>query len=162
MMALTNCCKTCRFLALAPPLWMREGEEQRLVELRCLYEDGCWLLANANKSPSSTLSKIISVDFDGCLVENRFPDIGPPIESTILALRAEKAKGATIILWTCRQGKRRDEAVDWCVEHEIPITAVNQNTYDTISRFGGDSRKIFAHEYWDDRAVYAGKNKEGK
>lgn len=44
-------------------------------------------------------------------------------------------------------------AVEWCEAHGIHLDAVNENLPDVIASFGGDTRKIFANEYWDDRAV---------
>jgi len=97
--------------------------------------------------------KIIAVDFDGCLCTNKFPDIGDPILSTLNSAKAEQASGARLILWTCRRDDRLTAAVDWCAEQGLQLDAVNENLPDIISAFGGDTRKIFANEYWDDRAV---------
>lgn len=97
--------------------------------------------------------KIIAVDFDGCLVTNKFPKIGKPIPQTVAALKAEQAAGARVILWTCRRDKQLAAAVKWCKAQGICLAAVNENLPDVIASFGGDTRKIFANEYWDDRAV---------
>lgn len=98
-------------------------------------------------------SKIIAVDFDGCLVTNAFPEIGEPIEATVSALKAEQAAGAKVILWTCRRGAQLNAAEDWCDSQGIRLDAVNENLPEIIAEFGGDTRKIFANEYWDDRTV---------
>jgi hypothetical protein len=97
--------------------------------------------------------KIIAVDFDGCLVTNKFPKIGKPIHETVLNLKMEQALGARVILWTCRRDKQLAAAVRWCKAQGIHLDAVNANLPDVIAAFGGDTRKIFANEYWDDRAV---------
>lgn len=97
--------------------------------------------------------KIIAVDFDGTLCENAYPDIGKAKESVISALSKEQYNGAKIILWTCRTGERLKEAVAWCEDHFLIFDAVNENLPEVIETFGSDNRKIFAHEYWDDRAV---------
>ena len=97
--------------------------------------------------------KIIAVDFDGCLVKNKYPDIGEPIRLTVDALKAEQATGAKVILWTCRAGALLDIAVNWCAEHGIKLDAVNENLPEIIEAFGDDTRKVFANKYWDDRAV---------
>ena len=49
-------------------------------------------------------AKIIAVDFDGTLVENKWPEIGAPIEKNIAKVKAEQEAGAKIILWTNRVG----------------------------------------------------------
>lgn len=97
--------------------------------------------------------KIIAVDFDGCIVTNEFPNIGQPIQETISALHVETMAGAKIILWTCRVGNQLEEAVNWCNDMGIYLDAVNTNLPEIICEHDGDSRKIFADEYWDDRAV---------
>lgn len=98
--------------------------------------------------------KIIAVDFDGTLFEDRYPHIGEPIWSTLNKLYAEIEDGARVILWTCRCGKELQNAVDKCAAYEIHFEAINENLPDIIEAFGTDSRKIFANEYWDDKGVH--------
>jgi hypothetical protein len=97
--------------------------------------------------------KIIAVDFDGTLCINKFPEIGDPIPYTIERVKEEMAKGTRLILWTCRIGERLTAAVEWCAAQGIRFEAVNENLPDIIKTFNGDTRKVFANEYWDDRAV---------
>ena len=97
--------------------------------------------------------KIIAVDFDGTLAENKFPEIGEPIHSTISLVKREQKKGARLILWTCRKDERLTAAIEWCAARGLHFEAANENLPDIIEAFGGDTRKIFANEYWDDRAV---------
>ena len=98
-------------------------------------------------------NKIIAVDFDGCLVTNDYPAIGTVIVETLNRLKIEQASGARLILWTCRRGEHLTAAVDFCTSLNLHFEAVNENLPDVIESFGGDTRKIFANEYWDDRAV---------
>jgi hypothetical protein len=98
-------------------------------------------------------AKIIAVDFDGCLVTNEFPDIGAGIPETLSRIKAEMENGSRIILWTCRRDERLTAAVEWCTRNGLRFDAVNENLPDIIEAFGGDTRKIYADEYWDDRAV---------
>lgn len=95
--------------------------------------------------------KIIAVDFDGTLCTNEWPDIGKPNNRIIDYVKYQKSKGAKLILWTCRSGYDLDVAVRWCERMGITFDAVNENLQETILAFGGDTRKIFAHEYIDDR-----------
>ena len=97
--------------------------------------------------------KVIAVDFDGCLCHDRWPEIGVPAEDVLLRLRKEKEAGSAIILWTCRVGEELDQAVAWCREHGITFDAVNEQIPELKGIYGNDSRKVFATEYWDDRAV---------
>lgn len=100
--------------------------------------------------------KIIAVDFDGTLCENKYPEIGNPNRELITYLRDEKKRGARVILWTCRSGEDLESAVKWCELYGLKFDAVNENAAEAIEEFGGDTRKIFAHEYIDDRATNAG------
>ena len=97
--------------------------------------------------------KIIAVDFDGCLCENKWPEIGKPKEAIIRQLLAEREWGAKLILWTCREGKMLAEAVEWCRGFGLEFDAVNANLPEMNAMYGNDSRKIGADEYWDDKAV---------
>lgn len=100
------------------------------------------------------MSKIIAVDFDGTLCENQWPDIGAPNHAVLRRLRRAKVLGgAKLILWTCRTGEQLKAAVEWCKMHGIVFDAVNANLPENVGSFGHDCRKVFAHEYWDDRAV---------
>lgn len=94
---------------------------------------------------------IIAVDFDGTLCENKYPKIGEPNEQIIAYIRGMKKLGARLILWTCRAWKLLQDAVEWCSERGIVFDAVNENLPDIIEYFGGDTRKVYAHEYIDDK-----------
>lgn len=98
-------------------------------------------------------NKIIAVDFDGTLCENRWPEIGEPHTEVIEYLKARQAAGDKLILWTCRTDERLYDAVAWCSERGLQFDVVNRNLPETLEWMGGDSRKIFAHEYIDDRNV---------
>ena len=98
------------------------------------------------------LPYVIAVDFDGTLCENKWPDIGMPNNNLISYLRCEQeCKDAKIILWTCRHGRKLKHAVKWCKDQGLIFDAVNKNLPEVIRHFGSDTRKIFAHEYIDDK-----------
>lgn len=96
--------------------------------------------------------KIIAVDFDGTIAKRGFPGIGDPIWGTINKVRSEHENGTYIIIWTCRTGEKLEEMKVWLKEHEVPYDAINENAPWMLDQFDGQSRKIFANEYWDDRA----------
>ncbi len=100
--------------------------------------------------PKKHIQKIIAVDFDGTIVKSRFPEIGPLKEDIANRIREEKRKGNIIILWTCRGGKELTEAVSFLKENNIPFDYVNENP---LNPYGDTTRKLFADEYWDDKAV---------
>ncbi len=96
---------------------------------------------------------IIAVDFDGTLCEDRWPEIGPANWRIIFALMRRRAEGDKIILWTCREGELLDKAVSWCINHRLHLDAVNANLPEMIEKYGNDCRKVYADEYWDDKAL---------
>ncbi len=97
------------------------------------------------------MNKIIAVDFDGTLCENKWPEIGAPNKELIDYLLAQQANGDKIILWTCRTGKMLYDAVCFCSNNGLVFDIINRNLPEVIERFGDDCRKIFADEYIDDK-----------
>ena len=95
--------------------------------------------------------KIIAVDFDGTLCKNEWPGIGEANRELINYLNERRSEGAKLILWTCRCCEKLLAALSWCREQGLEFDAVNSNLPEMIEEFGSDSRKIFAHEYIDDR-----------
>lgn len=99
------------------------------------------------------MKKVIAVDFDGTLCTRNWPKIGEPNEQLIGQLTEEQKNGAAIILFTCREGKLLREAVSWCKKQGLVFDEVNRNTKERIRAYKGDSRKISADIYVDDRAA---------
>lgn len=64
-----------------------------------------------------------------------------------------REQGNKIILWTCREGARLQEAVEWCKEYGLEFDAVNDNLQELKDEFGNNPRKIYADCYIDDKAV---------
>lgn len=93
---------------------------------------------------------IYAVDFDGTLCRNAWPGIGEPNEALIRWLKREKEIGATLILWTMREGKGLEEAIAWCAERGLTFDAVNDNAPELQKEFRNNPRKVFADKYIDD------------
>jgi len=95
----------------------------------------------------------IAVDFDGTIVDSRYPKIGPKRLFAFETLKKLQEKGYILVLWTFRHGKELDEAVEFCRENGVEFYAVN-------SSFPGEefdeskySRKIDADIFIDDRNI---------
>ena len=99
------------------------------------------------------IPKIIAVDFDGTLCSDRWPAIGEANYPLICHLIKEKAAGTKLILWTCRTNERLKEAVAWCNTRGLFFDTINRNLPEIIEIYG-DSIKVFAHQYFDDKAVW--------
>ena len=57
----------------------------------------------------------IAVDFDGTIVENKYPQIGKEIPFAIETLKKLADEQHRLILWTVREGKFLEEAVSFNV-----------------------------------------------
>ena len=98
--------------------------------------------------------KIIAVDFDGTLCEACYPDIGKANTNLIEYLKQQRLYGNKIILWTCRANRQLTEAVDWCGKQGLVFDAINSNLQEVITSWtDGESRKIYADIYIDDKAM---------
>ena len=93
---------------------------------------------------------IIAVDFDGTIVEHRYPAIGKEKLFAFETLKALQKQGHQLILWTFRSGKELDEAVEYCRKNGIEFYAVNKS-YPEEEFTPGLSRKINADLFIDDR-----------
>ena len=93
---------------------------------------------------------LIAVDFDGTIVEHRYPAIGRELPFATDTLRRLTADGQRLILWTVREGQLLDEALEWCKERGVTFYAVNRDYPE--QEFGeGVARKIKVDVVIDDR-----------
>ena len=69
----------------------------------------------------------IAVDFDGTIVEHKYPSIGRERPFAVETLKQLAVDGHKLILWTVRSGDTLDEAVKWCAERGLTFYAVNSN-----------------------------------
>ena len=70
---------------------------------------------------------VIALDFDGTIVEHKYPAIGEEIPFATETIRMLIAERHKVILWSVREGKLLDEAVNWCRERGIEFYAVNRD-----------------------------------
>lgn len=56
---------------------------------------------------------VIALDFDGTIVEHKYPAIGEEIPFATETIRMLIAERHKVILWSVREGKLLDEAVNW-------------------------------------------------
>ncbi|MCL7988402.1 hypothetical protein M8998_10670 [Sphingobacterium sp. lm-10] len=92
---------------------------------------------------------IIAVDFDGTIVEHRYPQIGKPIPFAIDVLIKLREERHTLILWTVREGALLQEAIDYCAERGVIFYAHNANFPEEDPAQA--SRKLTADLFIDDR-----------
>ena len=106
------------------------------------------------KNEMKTLPKILAVDFDGTLCTgDNYPEIGKPNTEIINLVHAYRKAGWRIVLWTCRNREALEAAISWCVEQGLVFDAINENIPEVQEMFGGDTRKVYADEYLDDKNI---------
>ena len=95
---------------------------------------------------------IIAVDFDGTIVEHKYPEIGKEKPFAIQTLKRLQSERHMLILWTVREGKLLDEAVDFCRKRGLEFYAVNANNPDEQKKDNQTTpcRKLRADLYIDD------------
>jgi len=96
--------------------------------------------------------RTIAIDFDGTIVENRYPKIGKPLLFAIETLLKLQEEGHQLILWTYRSGIELKEAVEFCNNKGIYFFAVNRS-YPEEKYDNSLSRKIQADIFIDDRNI---------
>lgn len=91
---------------------------------------------------------IIAVDFDGTIVEHKYPAIGREIPGAVETLKRIAGEGHKLILWTVRDGKLLDEAIRFCEQRGLVFYAVNANSPGDWSK--ETTRKLNADIFIDD------------
>lgn len=61
----------------------------------------------------------IAVDFDGTIVEHRYPKIGEEIPFATETLKILAQERHKLILWTVREGELLEEAIEWCRQRGV-------------------------------------------
>ncbi len=94
----------------------------------------------------------IAVDFDGTIVEHKYPAIGREIPFAIETLKKLRDEHHKLILWTVREGRLLDEALAFCRERGLEFYAVNRDyPEEEKERNNHYSRKLKADIFIDDR-----------
>ena len=95
---------------------------------------------------------IIAVDFDGTIVEHKYPEIGEEIPFATETLKMLIRDHHRLILWSVREGKLLDDAVEWCRQHGVEFYAVNRDYPEEVSNGNPHfSRKLKVDMFIDDR-----------
>lgn len=98
----------------------------------------------------------LCVDFDGTIVDHRFPDIGPPVPGAIWWIKTlQKALDAKIILFTMRSNREGErlvltEATKYVLKAGINLFGVNENP---DQHTWTSSPKVYGNFYIDDAAA---------
>jgi len=112
----------------------------------------------------------IAVDFDGVLVEDKFPNIGPINKTLLILLQRLRGYGCAIILHTCRADVYRTSkegnrtilpwlynAILVCSENGLEFDAINENVVEVKDLLGkyiefhGLRRKLSVDLFLEDK-----------
>lgn len=97
----------------------------------------------------------IAVDFDGTIVEHKYPNIGKELPFAIETLIKLQSEGHRLILWSVREGHLLEEAVEYCRMRGLEFYAVNQNFIEEEININSPyySRKLKVDIFIDDRNI---------
>lgn len=96
----------------------------------------------------------IAVDFDGTIVEHRYPEIGREIPFATDTLKMLIADHHKLILWSVREGDLLEAAVEWCRKRGVEFYAVNRDFPEEDEEKNRHfSRKLKADFFIDDRNI---------
>lgn len=99
-------------------------------------------------------SMTIAVDFDGTIVEHRYPEIGKEIPFATQTLKMLTEDRHKLILWSVREGKLLDDAVEWCRQRGVEFYAINKDfPEEDVTRNQHFSRKLKVDVWIDDRNI---------
>lgn len=94
----------------------------------------------------------IAVDFDGTIVEHKYPEIGNEIPFATDTLKMLIKDRHRLILWSVREGELLNDAIEWCRERGVEFWATNRDyPEETESNNQHFSRKLKADMFIDDR-----------
>jgi predicted mannosyl-3-phosphoglycerate phosphatase (HAD superfamily) len=96
---------------------------------------------------------IIAIDFDGTIVEDKFPEIGEMMPGAAEVINELYHSGHKIIIWTSRQGINLLRAIEWMAKNGIRYHHINESCPQNVAAYGNDTRKIFADIYIDDKSL---------
>jgi uncharacterized HAD superfamily protein len=96
---------------------------------------------------------ILSIDFDGTICEQSFPEVGALRKNADKYIRKLYEDGHEIIINTCRTGKYEGMAQDFLDANNIPYYYINSNLPEVIAKYKQDCRKISADVYIDDKCL---------
>lgn len=94
---------------------------------------------------------IIAVDFDGTVVEHKYPQIGKPIPFAIETLKQLQKEGHILLMWSVREGSLLQEAIDYLESNGVSYYAYNKNHPEEDPTKA--PRKLDAEIFIDDRNV---------
>lgn len=108
-----------------------------------------FLRGEKRKGDDDKSPMIIAIDFDGTVVDHRYPEIGEDVPHAVECLKKLTEKGHKLILFTMRSNIGLFEAMEWFKKKEIFLWGVQ---YNPNQAGWSQSNKCYAEIYIDDSA----------
>lgn len=99
------------------------------------------------------MSLVLAIDFDGTIVESKYPLIGKLKKDAKIYINLLYRQGHQIVINTCRSGVYQEEVKRFLEENKISFSYINENLPELIKRYKQDCRKISADIYIDDKCL---------
>jgi len=96
---------------------------------------------------------VLAIDFDGCIVAEEYPKIGPLLPDAKRIINQLSEDGHFIIIWTCRTGKHLLEAELFLLENSVHYHKINQHHPQDLLKYEDFGPKIGADVYIDDKQI---------
>jgi len=93
---------------------------------------------------------IIAIDFDGTVVDHRYPNIGPEAPYAVCSLKQLCLEGDSLILFTMRSNYFLGHAIEWFNTNGIDLWGIQWNPE---QHCWSQSNKCYAQVYIDDAAL---------
>ena len=94
----------------------------------------------------------ISLDCDGTIWEDKYPDVGDLLPMAKETINYWHSRSHTIIINTCRALHYAENAKNYLIANGIKFDFFNENDTKLIQKYGTDTRKISADAYIDDKS----------
>ena len=97
---------------------------------------------------------IFAIDFDGTIVENKYPLVGDLLPHAKETINWLYDQGHTIIIWTCRYTREDLNSMEQFLNYnKIKFHKINENADQIQQGSFCPTPKIFADIYLDDRGL---------
>lgn len=97
---------------------------------------------------------IIAIDFDGTIVEDRYPEIGKLIGGAREVINKLYDEGYEIIIWSCRARVGKARAIEFLAKNGIKYHRFNESSPANLKQYNNvDTRKVYADLYIDDKGL---------
>ena len=77
------------------------------------------------------IKRKIAVNFDGTIVENKFPLIGPLVPGALVVIFELQQAGHILLLETSRKNQKLKEAIDFCIKCSLKFEE-NDGSFDLL------------------------------